>query len=122
MRNDIYTMPSIVFVAGQSNTIKWNLYTRAKTPYNAQGCTGNFSVVDYSDQEGDPLINKALSFSKGIENVINVASVNLAPRDTLELDGKYIYQIIIKDIYNEAEIPNQGFLLITHNINAAYLK
>ena len=42
----------------------------------------------------------------------NIASVDLIPDDTLGLYGKYIYQITIKDIDGEAEIPNQGFLLI----------
>jgi len=122
LRNDIYTMPTVMFVAGQSNTLNWRLYTRGGSPYNAKGCTGNFSVVDYSDQTGDPLISKTVGFKIGIEEVMNVASVDLAPGDTLQLDGKYIYQLTIKDTYGEAEIPNQGFLLITHNINKGFLQ
>lgn len=122
MRHDIYTMPEIVFVSGQSNTFYWHLFTPAHAPYNADGCTGNFAVVDYSDQTGDPLISKSLKFLVGDNNVKNIATVDLEPRDTLGLHGKYIYQITIKDIDGEAEIPDQGFLLITHNINEGFLK
>ena len=121
MRNDIYTMPTIDFVGGQSNTINWRMYTRGGSPYNAKGCVGNFSVVDYSDQTGEPVISKIVTFKIGIEGVMNVASVDLAPSDTLHLDGKYIYQLTIKDIYEEAEIPNQGLLMIAHNINKSFL-
>ena len=125
MRHDIYTLPEVVFVAGQSNTLRWRLFTITKVPFNADGCTGNFSVVDYSDQTGEPLISKPLTSSLGDDDehgVKNIASVDLKPSDTLGLDGKYIYQITIKDIDGEAEIPNQGFLLITHNINESFLK
>ena len=86
MRHDIYTMPEVVFVSGQSNTFHWHLFTMAHVPFK------------------------------------NVAAVDLEPRDTLGLHGKYIYQITIKDIDGEAEIPNQGFLLITHNINESFLR
>lgn len=124
MRHDIYTMPEVVFVAGQSNTLRWRLFTMAHYPFNANGCTGNFAVVDYSDQTGDPLISKPLTFSIGDDEtgIKNIASVDLEPNDTLGLYGKYIYQITIKDVDGEAEIPNQGFLQIAHNINKSFLK
>ena len=41
--------------------------------------------------------------------VKNIATVDLVPNDTLGLYGKYIYQITIKDIDGEVEIPNQGY-------------
>lgn len=80
--------------------------------------------MDYSDKTGDPLITKSLTFSIGDDDTgaKNVASVDLLPKETLGLYGKYIYQITIKDIDGEAEIPNQGILLITHNINESFLK
>lgn len=133
MRHDIYTLPEIVFVAGQSNTLRWRLFTKAGVPYNADGCTGNFAVVDYSDQTGDPLISKSLSFivdpdAEDDESAVkNIAYVDLEPNDTVPvsgqpLHGKYIYQITIRDVDGEVEIPNQGFLQIYHNINESFLK
>lgn len=124
MRHDIYTLPEVVFVSGQSITLRWRLFTQSKVPFNADGCTGNFAVVDYSDKTGETLISKPLIFSIGDnENEIkNLASVDLVPSDTLGLRGKYIYQITIKDVYGEVEIPNHGILLITHNINESFLQ
>ena len=124
MRHDIYTMPEVMFVAGQSNTLRWRLFTSTHAPFNADGCTGNFAVVDYSDQTGDPLISKPVQFflvdyETGAKNI---AQVDLEPRDTKGLHGKYIYQITIMDIDGEVEIPNQGFLQITHNINESFLR
>lgn len=124
MRHDIYTMPEVMFVAGQSNTLRWRLFTTSHVPFNADGCTGNFAVVDYSDQTGDPLISKPLQFFVGDDETgaKNIAQVDLEPRDTKGLHGKYIYQITIMDVDGEVEIPNQGFLQITHNINESFLR
>lgn len=122
MRHDIYTMPEIMFVSGQSKTIRWRLFKSKNIPFNAERCSGNFSVVDYSDKTGDTLISKSLTFSKDDDGVLSIATVNLSSSDTIGLYGKYIYQITIKDRYNnDAEIPNQGILLIFHNINEQYL-
>lgn len=122
MRRDIFTMPEIRFVGGQSLTLRWNLYRKNGTPYNAQRCTGNFSVIDYSDQDDETiLINKSVTFLENKEGIINIAQVDLVPSDTKSLDGKYIYQITIKDVFGEIEIPDQGFLQITHNINEGFI-
>lgn len=117
-------MPEIRFVSGQSNTLRWRLFTSARTPFNADGCVGNFSVVDYSLPVSEPLISKPLEFSVGDYelNVKNLATVELQPEDTLGLYGKYIYQITIQDVDGSVEIPNQGFLQISHNINEDFLK
>ncbi len=124
MRHGIYSLPEIAFVAGQSKTLRWRLFTIYNAPFNAEGCLGNFSVVDYSDKTGDPLISKPLTFNTGTDEtgVKNIASVDLLPSDTLGLRGKYIYQITVRDTDGEVEIPDQGILLISHNINESYLR
>lgn len=125
MRHDVYSLPEVMFVAGQSNTLRWRLFTEQNVPFNADGCIGNFALVDYSDKYNDePLVSKPLSFVIGddVTGAKNVATVDLLPTDTLGLYGKYIYQITIKDIDGEVEIPNQGIFNIFHNINESFLK
>ena len=125
MRHDVYSLPEVMFVAGQSNTLRWRLFTEQNVPFNADGCTGNFALFNYSDKYIDePLVSKPLSFVIGddVTGAKNVATVDLLPTDTLGLYGKYIYQITIKDIDGEVEIPNQGIFNIFHNINESFLK
>lgn len=125
MRHDVYSLPEVMFVAGQSNTLRWRLFTEQNVPFNADDCIGNFALVDYSDKYNDePLVSKPLSFVIGddVTGAKNVATVDLLPTDTLGLYGKYIYQITIKDIDGEVEIPNQGIFNIFHNINESFLK
>ena len=52
----------------------------------------------------------------------NVLGVTLDPLDTVDLCGKYIYQITIKDINGNIEIPKQGILFITNNINKSFIR
>ena len=39
MRHDVYSLPEVMFVAGQSNTLRWRLFTEQNVPFNAEGCT-----------------------------------------------------------------------------------
>ena len=117
MRDDIYTLPQISIVGGQSKTLKFNLWTTNTAMFNAEDCSGNFSVVSYSDKSGEILISKTMTFEAGDDpTVSNVAVVNLLPQDTAYLYGKYIYQITIIDEDGNVEIPNQGILYIAYNI------
>lgn len=52
----------------------------------------------------------------------NVLTVKLLPTDTVDLFGKYIYQIIIRDIDGDVEIPKQGILYVTNNINKNFIR
>lgn len=52
----------------------------------------------------------------------NVLAVTLDPLDTVDLCGKYIYQITIKDINGNIEIPKQGILFIINNINKSFIR
>lgn len=51
----------------------------------------------------------------------NVLMVTLEPAETVDLCGKYIYQVIIKDMNGDTEIPKQGVLYITNNINKSFV-
>ena len=58
----------------------------------------------------------------GDNTAYNVLYVELKPSDTLDLFGKYIYQITIKDADNNADIPQQGIIYIHNNINKSFLR
>ena len=123
MRHDIYTLPQITLVGGQSETIQWRVFDRDGEPYDASGISGRFAVVDYSHQAvTTPLLTANITFVNDSEmGVNNVAQITLSSSDTLALYGKYIYQITLKDSLGSAEIPNQGIMFIAHNIDQGYL-
>ena len=123
MKNTIYTLPQDSFVAGQTKNYAWNLFRESKEPFDAKNCTGTFSLLDYSDRDEDatPVLTKQISFISGESNVRNMAYVSLKPSDTMNLEGKYIYQLSIKDPDGTVEIPNQGLFYIYKNINKSFV-
>lgn len=119
-----YTLPTIDFVGGETQDLAFNVYFyKDKKPFSLTGCTCNFSIVSFTNKMGVPILSKEM---KGIYNdevtADNVLTVTLTPTETVELFGKYIYQIIIRDIEGDVEIPKQGILYVTNNINKNFIK
>lgn len=119
-----YTLPTIAFVAGETQEFVFNTFFYSnRQPFGLSGCTANFSVVSYADKTGAPILTKSMQsrLSDGA-SVENVLTVTLTPSDTIDLSGKYIYQLTIRDVNGNVEIPKQGILLITNNINKDFIR
>lgn len=56
------------------------------------------------------------------ETFYNILFVSLQPDDTVDLFGKFVYQITIKDIDNNVDIPQQGVIYIHNNINKEFVR
>lgn len=125
MVNNIYTLPQIDFVGGSTADLIFNVYwgTENPRPFGMVGCVANFAVIDYVNKTGTPIISKTMEVRLNADDTFyNVLYVELKPSDTLDLFGKYIYQITIKDVDNSVDIPQQGILYIHNNINKQYLR
>jgi len=53
--------------------------------------------------------------------IVYSLAVTLIPNETKNLYGKYIYQITIQDMSGEVDIPSQGILGITNNIDKSII-
>lgn len=81
------------------------------------------ALINFVNKNGSPLIAKPMEVSKsedGDGTVTNVLRVVLLPEETVDLVGKFIYQITIQDISGEIEIPDQGIIRIANNINKSF--
>ena len=68
-------------------------------------------------------MNKSMDvLENGDGSAFNILSVDLTPKETYELSGKYIYQITIRDVNGNVEIPKQGLMYITNNINKSFIQ
>lgn len=119
-----YTLPTIDFVGGETQDLLFNVYFyKNNQPFSLTGCTCNFAIVSFTNKTGVPILSKQMtSIFNDAGTSDNVLTVTLQPTETVDLCGKYIYQIIIKDINGDAEIPKQGILYITNNINKAFIQ
>lgn len=118
-----YTLPTIDFVGGETQDLAFHAYFYVnKLPFSLSRCTASFAVVSFTNKTGAPILTKPMKvvFDNSV-TVENVLSVTLDPSDTVDLCGKYIYQISIKDIDGDIEIPKQGILFITNNINKSFI-
>ena len=119
-----YTLPTVDFVGGSTQELAFNtFFSQNKRPFDLSACTANFAVINFVNKNGTPLISKQMDIIKsedGDGTVANVLKVVLLPEETVDLFGKFIYQITIQDISGEIEIPDQGILRIANNINKVF--
>lgn len=119
-----YTLPTIDFVGGETQELLFHVYFyQNKRPFSMTGCTSNFSIVDFMNKKGAPILTKKMDVLENSDgSALNILSVELEPLETYELSGKYIYQISIKDVNGNVEIPKQGLIYITNNINKSFIQ
>lgn len=121
MKNNIYTLPQDSFVAGQTRKYAWRLYRESGRPFSAIDCEGIFALIDYSDKDGEPILTKRIEFASEGSGVSNIGMLTLEPEDTLNLDGKYIYQLSIRDPDGNVDIPDKGIFYISNNIHKSFV-
>lgn len=124
MINPIYNLPEINFIGGESQTLIFNLYTKEGTPFDANGCTLGFAIINYVNKNGVPILVKQtpdIEIKIGESGIPNIAIVNLLPEDTVYFQGRYVYQITVYDSYGETEIPGQGIINIIRNIHQSFI-
>lgn len=116
-----YTLPQAEFVGGSTQDFAFRCYHHGKTgrPMDMSGADVCFSIIDYANRHGDPIVHKTMEARMG-DGTYNVLFVTIPPEDTVNLCGKYIYQITIQDGDGTVEIPNQGLLYITNNIHKKF--
>lgn len=117
-----YNLPEITFVGGETHDLRFHLFTDTRRVFNATGCKATFSVVYSVNRTGSPVLSKPMTVLADDDGIESVLAVTLLPTDTVNLYGKYIYQITVQDPSGETDIPSQGILGITNNIDKGIIK
>ena len=121
----MYSLPEIRFVGGSSETMEFNMYyDEEKTkPFNLYGGEANFSIVNFINKNSTPPVSKKMEIGmNNAETCYNVVRVSLEPADTVDLFGKFVYQITLRDIEGNVDIPHQGIINIYNNIDKSFTK
>ncbi len=125
MLNKMYSLPELCFVGGSSEDLEFNLFYNKDDPepFNVFGGEANFSIVNFLNKNSTPLVSKKMEINMNDEEThYNVLRVSLEPSDTVDLFGKFVYQITIKDIDGNVDIPHQGIINIHNNIDKVFVK
>lgn len=116
------TLPTIDFVGGATQVLGFRMRTKdGKAGFNLSGCTANFAVINCVHKNGAPVISKEMTVTSSSGTTNDMLVVSLDPDDTIDLCGKYLYQIAIVNDEGDIEIPKQGYLLIRRNINKQFV-
>lgn len=125
--NNPYILPEMEFVGGGTQDCFFHTYFfKNKRPFDLDGCVANFAVVNHLNRGGTPIISKEMTImgedGGSTDDVPNILRVTLEPDDTVELAGKYIYQITVKDARGESDPPMQGIMYIHNNIDRQFAR
>ncbi len=122
----MYALPLIDFVGGSTREFAFHCYHhRLKLPCDMSFCTAEFSIINYMVKHGAPLVVKPMDIRDGSAKdgaECNVLAVKLEATDTVDLVGKFVYQISIRDQNGDVEIPGQGIMQIANNIDKPFVR
>lgn len=121
----MYSLPEINFIGGSSEDLQFNLYSDETNPepFTLYGGKANFSIVNFINKNSTPVLSKQMEISLNDDQTsYNIVRVSLEPADTVDLSGKFVYQIILTDVDGNVDIPHQGIINIHTNINKTYTK
>ena len=116
-----YTLPEISFVGGEYQNLVFNLLTTSGTDFDAGECKVGFAVIHYANKNGIPILTKDAEIRCGKNGVMSIAVIDIQPNDTVDLYGRFVYQITICDADGATEIPGQGIIDITRNIHPEFI-
>lgn len=115
-----YKLPAIEFVGGEQQDYQFYIYDRNQEAFDLTGYTAEFAIQSYTNKHGTTLLRKAMTIATA-QGMPVLLTVSLTKSDTVNLYGKYIYQLTIKDPDGKPLIPSQGTMYIANNINKAFL-
>lgn len=91
------SLPEYHMTAGESKNITIPIYNTGNKQIDASGMTARLAVSEFGNIAADPLFTKNCSVVAQEGELMAVLFVDLVPEDTVNLYGKYIYQITAKD-------------------------
>ena len=110
--NSTFTLKEIDIIGGDYQEITFNISDSA-TIMDVSNLQLHFSLVEYKNRYGTPLISRNCQASA---DKVGAFLVVLNPEDTKDYTGKFIYQITVKAPNNKQK-SFQGIMTIEKNID-----
>lgn len=116
MFSDQHILPTESMIAGTNRNLLFYLYSdKNKKQLDVTGMTGRFALTDFVNESDIPILTKNCSVTVVDGEDLAILKVELLRNDTLNLGGKYIYQITINDNGDIATLS--GIMEISNNFD-----
>lgn len=99
-------------VGGSTEKLVFDAVTEYANVADLSGCTATFSICRYDERYADNAIEISDIILSG-----STCVVNFGIEDTIDLHGKYIWQLTIYSPELQKLASTQGSLIIMYNIN-----
>lgn len=120
MKTKDFSLPDWSFIGGNSEVKDFILQKADGSFYMPESGICRLSIVDFINRDSLPVITKTVDIEI-VENGTKTRAVfYLDPKDTIDLSGKYIYQLTALNTSAESTdvfIIGQGILRIKKNID-----
>lgn len=121
MQTNNYVLPEWRFVGGETQTRIFTLYRMGgSVAYDIPNASIELSIVDFVHPKSTPTKLGVSEIQSDDDGVFCNVSVKLSPRDTVNLSGKFIYQLSIKDGLGNVSI-SKGIMYISENIDKSFI-
>lgn len=121
MKTRFYTLPDWDFVGGETQNRVLTLQKEGGQKYDLPGATAHLAIVDFVNCHSAPVLAKELQITQDGDGLYCVVTIPLSPSETVNLSGKHIYQITVKDVNGNTSIPQKGIMHISYNIDRSFI-
>lgn len=121
MINPTYNLPRIKFVGGETKRLYFYMQTEPGVAADVAGCTVALAIRDFNNPEGESVFELNCNIKADSNETDSIVVADIPPQATVNLRGRYIYQITIKDSGGVVDIPGQGYMDIIKNIHPDFI-
>lgn len=120
MKTKFDVLPDWTFVGGVTQEYEFTLQTEDGGFYDVPGGTASLAIAPFVNVN-NTVLTKPGVMTTNAEGVACVAVFTLDPSETVDLKGKYIYQISVKSAEGSLASPLRGRMFIANNIDKAFV-
>ena len=110
-----FALPEISIVGGDHTYLDFEIFEPEGDAVDVSTMSASFAVIDYTNKFGSPQFTLKASVIEG-EQGVPLFRVTLQSALTVNMFGKFIYQLSVKD-YKGYMQHRQGIMLIHKNIS-----
>lgn len=113
------TLPDWEFTGGETQEYEFTLRSEDGGYYDVPKATASLAVAEFINPQV-VVLTKEVTVAANSNKYNCLVTFTLDPEDTVDLCGKYIYQITLKTTDGTISVPQRGRMYIIQNIDKSF--